>query len=155
MHVEVDATIDRPVEDVFERLVRVSDYPRWLPPSLVFTSCRQTSEGPVGAGTTYEDVTKMGTLVGEVDDFAAPVRVAFRETLRWLGRAVFEARMMYSLRPDGAGRTEVHHVAEGELRGAIRAARPMLELVARRERQRTIEALKRSLETRGASVVEG
>lgn len=146
MHVEVDTTIDRPVEDVFERLTRISEYSRWLPRSIVFTTCRQVSPGPVGPGTTYEDVTKLGTLRGEVRDLAAPRRVEFRETLRWLGRPVMEARMEYALRPDAAGRTEVHHVAQGELRGALGLAEPLVRMVARRERQRTIDALKRSLE---------
>lgn len=146
MHVEVDTTIDRPVEDVFDRLTRISEYSSWLPGSLVFTTCRQTSEGPVEPGTTYEDVTKLGTLRGEVSELAAPMRIVFHETLRWLGRPVMEARMEYALRPDGAGRTEVHHVAEGELRGAFGLAEPVVAMVARRERQRTIDALRRSFE---------
>jgi len=148
MHVEVDTTIDRPVEDVFERLTRISEYSSWLPRSIVFTTCRQTSPGPAGPGTTYEDVTKLGTLRGEVRDLVVPMRVAFRETLRWLGRDVMEARMEYELRADAAGRTEVHHVAEGELRGALGMADPLVAMVARRERRRTIDALKRSLEAR-------
>lgn len=146
MHVEVDTTIDRPVADVFDRLTRISEYSSWLPRSIVFTTCRQTSPGPVGPGTTYEDVTKLGTLRGEVRDFAVPARIAFRETLRWLGRPIMEARMEYELRPDAAGGTELHHVAEGELRGALGLAEPLVRIVARRERQRTIDALKRSLE---------
>ena len=151
MHVEVDTTIGRPVGDVFERLTRISEYSSWLPPSIVFTTCRQTSEGPVAPGTTYDDVTKLGTLRGEVSDVAAPLRVVFHETLRWLGRPVMEARMEYALRPDAAGRTEVHHVAEGELRGAFGLAEPLVVMLARRERQRTIDALKRSLETSPAA----
>lgn len=152
MHVEVDTTIDRSVEDVFERLTRISEYSSWLPGSMVFTTCRQTSEGPVVAGTTYEDVTKLGTLRGEVSELAAPMRVVFRETLRWLGRPIMEARMEYALRLDGAGRAEVHHIADGELRGVLGLAEPVLGIVARRERQRTIDALKRSLE---ASLARG
>lgn len=155
MHVEVDTRIDRPVEDVFERLARLSEYSRWLPRSIVFTTCRQTSPGPVGPGTTYDDVTKLGTLRGEVHDLAAPHRIAFRETLRWLGRPVMEARMEYALRPDAAGRTEVHHVAEGELRGALGLVEPLVAMIARRERQRTIDALKRSFEPSETGAVPG
>lgn len=147
MRVEVDTTIDRPVEDVFERLTRISEYPSWLPRSIVFTTCRQTSQGPVGRGTTYDDVTTLGTLRGEVCDVAAPSRVVFRETLRWLGRTVMDARMEYVLRPAAAGRTEVHHVAEGALRGGFGLAEPVVAMLARRERLRTMDALKRSLET--------
>ena len=134
MHVEVDTTIDRPVEDVFDRLTRISEYSSWLPGSIMFTTCRQTSQGPVGPGTTYEDVTKVGTLRGEVRDYVAPLRVAFRETLRWLGRAVMEARMEYTLRAAADGGTEVHHVAEGELRGALGIAEPLVTKLARWER---------------------
>ncbi len=146
MHVEIDTTIDRPVEDVFDRLTRISEYSSWLPGSLVFTTCRQLSPGPIGTGTSYEDVTKLGTLRGEVRDYAAPLRVAFRETLRWLGREVMEARMEYTLHSGADGRTEVHHVAEGELRGALGIAEPLVALLAGHERRRTIDALKRSLD---------
>ena len=57
-----------------------------------------------------------------------------------------EARPEYILEADG-DKTIVHHVAEGELFGMMRLMKPVAALLARSERARTIESLKRSLES--------
>jgi hypothetical protein len=43
--------------------------------------------------------------------------------------------------------TGVHHVAEGELFGMMRLMKPVAALLARSERARTVESLRRSLES--------
>ena len=96
-------------------------------------------------GTTYFDATRMGTYRGEVTDFERPSRIGFRETLRWFGSAVMEARPEYFLEADQE-RTIVHHVAEGELFGWMRVMKPAAALLARSERARTLKSLRRSLE---------
>jgi hypothetical protein len=88
----------------------------------------------------------MGTFRGEVTDFQPPSRIAFRETLRWFGSDLMEARPEYSLEADQE-RTIVHHVAEGELFGVMRLMKPVATLMARSERARTVESLRRSLES--------
>jgi len=135
--------IDRPIEDVFERLADLPGYPRWMHHDGLFRTCRLTSEGPVREGSTYDDVTRMGTFVGEVTEYAAPTRLAFRETLRWFGRPVSEARPEYTLERDGAA-TVVHHVAVGELYGGMRLMKPGAAWMARRERSHTLRSLERS-----------
>ena len=87
----------------------------------------------------------MGTFRGEVTDFQPPSRIGFRETLRWFGSDVTEARAEYFLEADQE-RTIVHHVAEGDLFGGMRLMKPMAALMARSERSRTLGSLKRSLE---------
>ena len=57
-----------------------------------------------------------------------------------------EARPEYILEPDN-DRTIVHHVAEGELFGVARLMKPVAARLARSERARTLESLKRSLES--------
>jgi len=57
-----------------------------------------------------------------------------------------EARPDYILETD-RGKTVVHHVAEGELFGVMRLMKPVAGLLARTERDRTVESLKRSLES--------
>jgi hypothetical protein len=88
----------------------------------------------------------MGTYLGEVTDFERPSRIGFRETLRWFGSTVTEARPEYFLEADQA-RTIVHHVAEGELFGWMRLMKPAAALLARSERARTLKSLRRSLES--------
>jgi hypothetical protein len=87
----------------------------------------------------------MGTFRGEVTDYQPPARISFRETLRWFGSDLMEARPQYILEAD-RDKTIVHHVAEGELFGMMRLMKPVAALLARSERARTVESLRRSLE---------
>jgi hypothetical protein len=116
-----------------------------MPKFGIFLRCAQTSEGPVGEGSTYYDKGLMGTFRGEIVEFRAPTRVAFRETLRWLGVKVMEARPAYEMVRTQTG-TEVRHTAEGQLFGIFGLMKPVVARVARGERKRTAQALKGSLE---------
>ena len=87
----------------------------------------------------------MGTFRGQITDYRPPSRIGFRETLRWFGSDLMEARPEYFLKADG-DRTIVH-VAEGELFGLMRLMRPVAARLARSERTRTVESLRRSLES--------
>jgi uncharacterized protein YndB with AHSA1/START domain len=145
IHVQLDMVIARPIDDVFRRLTDLSDYSRWMPRLGVFIRSGQTSEGPVGVGTTYYDKGWMGTFLGEIAEFQAPTRVAFKEQLRWLGVSVMEARPQYELVSTRSG-TEIHHTAEGECFGIFNVMKPAAAWVARGERRRTLRALKHSLE---------
>ena len=143
---ESRTTVDRPIEEVFARLADLPGYSTWMHRTGMFRRCDQTSDGPLGKGTLYLDATRMGTYRGEVTSFERPSRIGFRETLRWFGSAVAEARPEYFLEADQE-RTIVHHVAEGELFGWMRLMKPAAALMANSERARTLESLKRSLES--------
>jgi uncharacterized protein YndB with AHSA1/START domain len=143
---EMRTTIDRPIGDVFARLADLDGYGAWMRRTGLFRRSGQTADGRLGPGTTYFDATRMGTFRGEVTDHEPPTRIGFRETLRWFGRDLIEARPAYKLEADG-GRTIVHHVAEGELFGVMRLMKPVAAQLARGERARTVEALRRSLES--------
>ncbi len=143
---ETRTTIERPVSDVFARLANVDGYRTWMRRTGLFRRSCQTSEGPVGLGTAYFDATRMGTFRGEVVAFESPARIGFRERLRWFGFELMEARPEYVLEPDD-DRTIIHHVAEGELFGVMRLMKPVAARLARGERARTLESLKRSLES--------
>jgi hypothetical protein len=76
--------------------------------------------------------------------------IGFRETLRWFGSDLMEARPNYILEADREAdrdKTIVHHVAEGELFGVMRLMKPVAALLARSERARTVKSLRRSLES--------
>ena len=68
----------------------------WMHRTGLFRRCGQTSDGPLGKGTSYFDATRMGTFRGEVTDFQPPSRIGFRETLRWFGSEVMEARCQWT-----------------------------------------------------------
>ncbi len=97
-------------------------------------------------GTTYDDKGRMGTFRGEVSDLERPTRVAFREMLRCAGIRVMEGRPEYLLEGVDGG-IRVRHVAEGQLYGIFRIVRRMVSAIARGERRRTVNALKKSLES--------
>jgi uncharacterized protein YndB with AHSA1/START domain len=143
---ESRTTIDRTIEEVFARLADLPAYSSWMHRTGLFRRCGQVSDGPIETGTTYFDATRMGTYRGEVTDFERPSRIGFRETLRWFGSTVTEARPEYFLEADQE-RTIVHHVAEGELFGWMRLMKPAAALLAKSERARTLKSLRRSLET--------
>jgi uncharacterized protein YndB with AHSA1/START domain len=143
---ETRTTIDRPIGDVFARLADVDGYSTWMRSTGLFRRSGQTSDGRLGSGTAYFDATRMGTFRGEVTDFEPPARIGFRETLRWFGSDLMEARPVYVLEAD-RDKTIVHHVAEGELFGIMRLMKPVAALLARSERARTVESLRRSLES--------
>jgi uncharacterized protein YndB with AHSA1/START domain len=144
---ETTATIDRPIGDVFGRLADVDGYRTWMRRVGLFRRSGQTSDGPLGRGTAYFDATWMGTFRGEVTDYEPEARLGFRETLRWFGSELMEARPGYTLQADG-DKTIVRHVAEGELFGVMRLMKPVAAFLARSERARTVESLRRSLESR-------
>jgi len=143
---EARTTIDRPISDVFARLADLDGYRTWMRRTGLFRRSGRTSDGPVGLGTGYFDATRMGTFHGRVSDYEPPARIGFRETLHLFGSDLMEARPEYVLEADG-GTTIVHHVAEGELFGPMRLMKPVAALLARSERARTIESLRRSLES--------
>jgi len=143
---ESRTTIDAPIGDVFARLADLEGYRSWMHRTGLFRRSGQTSDGPLGEGTAYFDASRMGTFRGEVTDFQPPSRIAFRETLRWFGSDLMEARPEFSLEAD-QDRTIVHHVAEGELFGVMRLMKPVATLMAKSERGRTLESLRRSLES--------
>ena len=143
---EMRTTIDRPISDVFARLADLDGYRTWMRRTGLFRRSGQTSDGPVALGTAYFDATRMGTFHGEVTEYEPPARIAFCETLRWFGFDLMEARPAYILEADG-DKTIVHHVAEGELFGMMRLMKPVAALLARSERARTVESLRRSLES--------
>ena len=146
VRVEIDEVIARPIEQVFERATDLAQYADWMPHTGVFRKCSDVSEGPVRLGTTYLDQGRMGSFRGEISEFERPSRVVYKETLRWFGTPVVVGRIEYEFSPDPRG-TAVHHVAESELHGIFRLMRPMVAVIGRGERQRTVTALKRSLES--------
>jgi len=145
MRVDVYVTIQCPIEEVFERLISISDYSEWLPQQGIFKSTRQTSGEPIGLGTTYTDETRLGTFHGEITEFERPTKVVFRHRLRWLGLPVIETSPGYALESVD-GDTKLHHFGEGRLFGIFKFMRPRAASIARHERHRVVDALKKSME---------
>jgi uncharacterized protein YndB with AHSA1/START domain len=147
VRVERQAAIARPITDVFDRLADIGGYSGWMPRTGLFGSCRATGNGDA---TSYWDSSRIGPWRGNIVVFERPTRIAFRQTLRWFGKDVMEARPTYLLESEH-GTTTVRHVAEGELFGMFRVMKPVTALLAKRERRLILEALKSSLESTDGS----
>ena len=143
---ESHIVIQRPLSEVFGRLADLPEYGEWMHRTGLFRECGLTSEVPIREGTTYVDSTRMGRFDGEVIEFVPPTRIAFRETLRWFGTPMTQARPEYTLEGDET-QTVVHHVAVGELYTWMRFMKPAAAWMANRERSSTLNSLKRSLES--------
>ena len=143
---ESSTTIRRPADAVFERLADLPDYGLWMHRTGLFRRSGLTSEGPIHKGAAYFDATRMGTFHGEVTGFEPPTWISFQETLRWFGSPAMQARVEYFLDEDH-DRTIVHQIAVGELFGWMRFMKPAAALLAKVERTRTVESLRRSLES--------
>lgn len=147
IELEVEAVIERPIEEVFARLADIDHYREWLPKSFIFKGgglVAPTEE--VGQGTEFIDITPLGRLRGTVTQFQPPARIGFEQTLRRWGKHVFVSRPSYELTAK-AGGTHVRHHGEAELSRALAFADPLVRRLALRERSRVVEELKRSLET--------
>ena len=138
-------TIARPITDVFDRLADIGGYSSWMPRTGLFGSCRTTD-----GDADYWDRSRIGRWRGRVVVIDRPTRIGFRQTLRWFGKDVMEARPSYLLEFEH-GVTTVHHVAEGELFGVFRVMKPVTALLAKRERRLILDALTSSLESTGGS----
>jgi uncharacterized protein YndB with AHSA1/START domain len=150
VRVEIDQVIAGPVERVFAQATDLAGFSGWMPGGGIFKECTGISDGPVRLGTTYVDRGRMGAFRGEVVEFERPSRVLYQEILRRRGRPMVEARMTYAFSPSGRG-TLVHHVGESELHGIYRLMGPLAGVVARRERRRTVNALKAAVEASGGA----
>lgn len=148
IRLEFERTIDRSIDEVFARLADIDSYEDWLPHSLIFRGGRLVeSDQEVTTGTRFVDETPLGQFFGEVTEFEPPTHIAFEQNLGRNDELVFSSRPAYVLESTEHG-TKVSHYAEGELFGPMRLAEPIVWMLARNERKRTLETLKRSLEDR-------
>jgi uncharacterized protein YndB with AHSA1/START domain len=73
IHVDREIDVDRPAAEVFARLTRIEDLPRWQPAIVEATL---TSAPPLGAGSTVRVVAVAGgqrtEAIGTVTEFVRP-----------------------------------------------------------------------------------
>jgi len=144
--VDIYEEIRRPMEEVFDYLIDISNYSKWLPESNIFLNSQQTSVGPPRKGTTFYDNTRFGQLTGEILEFERPKKVLFRQELFWLGILVMESQPEYFLESSPKG-TKIHHTGIARFFGLSRLLHSVFEKMAWKERKRVIRSLKKELES--------
>lgn len=147
IELEVERDIAKPVDDVFARLADIDHYRDWLPKSLIFKGGGLVvPDEDVGLGTEFVDVTPIGRLQGSVTSFEPPTGIAFQQTLRRLGKALFISRPAYQLTSTDDG-THLRHRGEAEVFGPLTFTEPVVRRLAVQERTRVVDALQRSFES--------
>lgn len=142
----LERMVTAPVTAVFERLADIEGIDAWQPRrGSIRRRSVQTSPGPVGLGTTYEDSTLFGKAPGEVSAFDRPRELEYHwhQKAPW-GALLAEGWPHYTLEPVGEGGTLVRHHARLRTYGIYAPATPVLKRIALRERTAVLDALEAS-----------
>jgi len=134
--------IGRPLDEVWAFIADPANNPKWDPGTL---AVRQTSDGPIGVGTTLVATVE---LLGPRD---LDVRIIGFEPQRcfsfeFVSGPVTGTRVRYDVDAVGASRTRLTRSFELGLNGAWRVLWPLVAFSARRHRADEVEAVRRLLE---------
>lgn len=139
----IDIDIMQPPEAVFAYITNFENNPNW---QNGMKSCKFTSEGSVGVGTTYEQVASfLGKTI--VTNFEV-IEYEPNRMVRFASRAsTFPLRILRSVEPIDGG-THVHAVIEGEPSGFFfKLLGPLLDRMVTNTINKDYAKLKRVLES--------
>ena len=143
MKFESSVMIDRPVEEVF---AYIKDIKNWLQWHTGMLEAEQSSEGPVGVGTTYRGVSQsMGQRMewtSEVTAYEPDKKMAQR---LHSGPMLFD--QIFAVEPVEGG-TKFTLGGEGETGGFFKLAEPILKRRMQKEMEGNLSNLKGILEAR-------
>lgn len=139
--------IAAPAERVFDVVVDLRGYGRWLDRSGEYGGTTDISTGPVAVGTTYVEPSGSGTRHGTVTELAAPTRVAFHQPMTMRPRlfGVIDIHAAYTLTATETG-TRLERTVTVDLPWQLRPMALFVLARFRRESRRTILALKAFVE---------
>jgi hypothetical protein len=143
MRVDRSATIDQPVDRVFEYVSTPENDPTWVPASLRH---EMLSPAPMRLGSiTEEDVRFLGRrmrYVWEITHYEPPSAFALRSI-----SGSIPATIRVVLESLGGARTKVILVGEVRLRGVYKPMELVMRLVAQRQFGTQLRTLKNLLES--------
>lgn len=143
MRIEQDFEVARAPEIVFDYLTNPANLPEWQTSK---TSVEQLTDGPPGLGTRVRERTKPPGAkefeqIVEFTEFDRPRRVHVH-----IVEGPYPVDGTWSFDPAGEG-THVRFAAEGDLRGPMRLAQPLIKRMMSRQFAGYHENLRRRLET--------
>jgi hypothetical protein len=134
--------VERPAEECFDFVADLRNEPSFNPDA---SNIRQTSPGPIGLGTKWEeDVRPLGHFVVTVDRYDRPRELGFdaRNPRADIG-------VLFRFAPDGQ-RTSITAEIEMRPRGPLKLLTPILRpMMQRMYERRRAPMLKRALEGSG------
>jgi len=142
---EHTVVIERPVEEVFAFATDPNNDTLWQSTSL---ETEQTSEGPVGVGTTFLNTTKfLGRRIEstyEITENEPPHKQCIRIT-----SGPIPGSGCYLFEPTDDGSTRFTQTFEAEVGGFFRLAEPLVGRAIRRQQEVDMATLKDLLEAEG------
>jgi uncharacterized protein YndB with AHSA1/START domain len=139
-----------PAERVFDAIVDLRGYGRWLDSSADYAGTTEISTDPIAAGTTYVEHGGVGVRRGTVTELLPPFLVTFDQpmTMRPKLFGVISIQVTYSLTPSREG-VRLDRLVTVELPWQLKLAAPLVVARFRRESERTVQALKAFVEASG------
>jgi uncharacterized protein YndB with AHSA1/START domain len=141
------AEITGPAERVFDTIVDLRGYGRWLDLSADYGGTTEISADPIAAGTTYVERSGVGVRHGTVTELLRPTRVTFDQPMTMRPRlfGVIGILATYSLTPVPDG-VRVERVVTVEFPWQLKPVAPLVIPRFRKESERTVQALKAFVE---------
>jgi uncharacterized protein YndB with AHSA1/START domain len=138
---EASVVIARPIEEVFAYVVNASSWPKWEQGLL---EAEQTSEGPIGVGTTFRGLNEfMGRKMewtSEITEYEPNEKVAQKMIS---GPVQGEQSLTFEPVED---RTRFTLVSEGETGGFFKVAEPIVNRMMKKQLEGNLAKLKQILE---------
>lgn len=143
LHVEESVEINRPVEEVFDYVSNVENFPEWAGPPI---EAHKEKSGPIREGDGFTMTTK---FLGR--RFETPYAVTSYEPNRRLsyqgtGGPIPNQEWTYTFEETPTGGTRYTQVVEGEPGGFFRLAGPLLKAALSRQFRADLGTLKDMLE---------
>ncbi len=133
-------SIDRPVEEVFNAVIHLDDFPKWSPQN---PSARRISDGEIGEGSRFEmEIKGFGLVPQTLEEFDRNRQVRVVPHIKQIQGG---HRFIFT---DLGGRTRIDHEMEMTPKGVYRLMLPVMYLIGKRNLKVTVAALKSYLETR-------
>src|SRR5712691_10458547 len=130
--------IDRPVEDVFNAVIHVENFPNWSPQN---PSARRRSDGEIRNGSRFDmEIKGFGVVLQELQEFEPNRRERIVPHIKML-----DGGHRFTL-TDVGGKTRVDHELEMRPKGVYQLMTPVIWFIGKKNRQATAEALKTYLE---------
>jgi uncharacterized protein YndB with AHSA1/START domain len=139
--VETSVVINRPTDEIFTFVVDPNNTAQWAGPVV---EARQTSEGPVGLGTTSTRVTQfLGRTMEATYEIIEYEPNSYYKDKMTSGPVPINGRISFEPVDDG---TKVTIQGEIEAAGFFKLAEPILSRMARRQTETDAQTLKDLLE---------
>lgn len=140
--IRLGSHIHASAEAVFDAIVDLRGYDRWLASSAEFQGTLEISPGPIAVGTTYVESGPQGVRRGTVTELERPTLVAFHQPMTMAPRllGVIDIEVRYLLTPHDAS-VRLSRVVTLSLPWQLKLASPLVRRRFRAESERTIRAL--------------